>query len=60
MIISQYSVFDGNVVFTHTDDGEYEYKCKRGLWTVSGASHQRVIREAMNYYEQYLQDGEYV
>ena len=40
-------------------NGSMEIHCKRGLWYVLGRDHKRVKLEALNYWVQYLRDGEY-
>jgi len=40
-------------------DGSMEIHCKQGLWSVSGADHYFVEREARRYWIQYFEDGEY-
>ena len=34
--------------------------CKLGLWGVDGPNNMTTINEAMHYFEQYKNDGEYV
>jgi hypothetical protein len=63
MIIESYEILMGDVIYTHTDEGEceyHEYKCRKGLWTVGSAVKEQALYDALHYYEQYLQDGEYV
>ena len=39
--------------------GRTEIKCKLGLWSVDGYESINVMCEAMNYFRQYKDDGEY-
>lgn len=39
--------------------GFYVAKCKKGNFEVSGANKNRVTQEAVRYFMQYFQDGEY-
>lgn len=39
--------------------GGTQVDCVKGLWGVSASTDQDAIREAMNYFLQYHQDGEY-
>lgn len=39
--------------------GNLIISCKRGLWTFDGPDHDEVERQAMHYFLQYYQDGEY-
>jgi hypothetical protein len=34
-------------------------RCKKGLWSVWGPSYASIEGEAMHYFIQYLEDGEY-
>lgn len=46
----------------HTFDTKtrlHSIDCKKGLWGVSGRNEVTVQREAMHYFMQYLEDGEY-
>ena len=40
-------------------DGTVEIHCKRGLWSVSGRHWRQVRREAIRYWRQYKDAGEY-
>lgn len=40
-------------------DGTLRIRCKLGLWAVEGKDHAQVQREAMRYWIQYYEDGEY-
>jgi len=40
-------------------DGTVQIHCKLGLWGVSGRNRKQVEREAMHYWFQYYEDGEY-
>ena len=40
-------------------DGRVEIDCKLGLWSVSAPDDQTAEREAVHYWRQYWQDGEY-
>lgn len=37
----------------------YVYKCKLGMWSVSGSTSPKAKRHAMHYFRQYYADGEY-
>lgn len=39
--------------------GNLIIRCKRGLWSCEGPDHDEVERQAMHYFLQYYQDGEY-
>jgi len=39
--------------------GRMMIQCKLGLWSVDGTSDMTTINEAMRYFEQYKNDGEY-
>lgn len=47
-----------NLVVKRTKHG-FEVKCPKGLWSVTGSDFQGVVNEALHYYMQYAQDGEY-
>ena len=36
-----------------------EIDCKLGLWGVSGTAQEDVYRDALSYWQQYKEDGEY-
>lgn len=40
-------------------DGGFEFRCRLGLWSVSGANKKIVESEARYYFMQYRSDGEY-
>lgn len=40
-------------------DGTLRIKCRLGLWAVEGKDHAQAQREAMHYWMQYFEDGEY-
>jgi hypothetical protein len=40
-------------------DGTLRIKCRLGLWAVEGKDYAQVQREAMHYWIQYFEDGEY-
>lgn len=42
----------------NVDDGRCVIECKLGLWSVKGSEHI-VLQEAMSYWWQYYDDGEY-
>lgn len=39
--------------------GRYEIKCRLGLWSIGGPDHSIIKNEAMHYFMQYYNDGEY-
>jgi len=52
--------FDANTTLTEDPDGRVEIKCNKGLWATSGMDADRVVNEAMHYFQQYHRDGEYL
>ena len=38
---------------------DYVFTCKKGLWEVVSYSSPKGYREAMHYFQQYKEDGEY-
>jgi hypothetical protein len=36
-----------------------QINCKKGLWGVDAPDHETAEREAMHYFRQYYEDGEY-
>ncbi len=40
-------------------DGRYSIDCPLGLWRVSGGDKKTVVAEAMRYFWQYAEGGEY-
>jgi len=40
-------------------DGVIQIHCKLGLWSVQGRDARHTRREAMHYWIQYFEDGEY-
>ena len=37
----------------------YSIRCKKGLWSVTAPTKSQAEREAMRYFTQYFEDGEY-
>jgi len=37
----------------------YTINCKKGLWGVTAATKEEAMREALRYFVQYYEDGEY-
>ena len=37
----------------------YSIRCKKGLWSVTAQTKSQAEREAMRYFTQYFEDGEY-
>ena len=37
----------------------YSIRCKKGLWAVTAPTKSQAEREAMRYFTQYFEDGEY-
>ena len=52
-------VFEQNTRRRILKSGNLIIRCKRGLWSCEGPDHDKVQREAMNYFLQYYEDGEY-
>jgi hypothetical protein len=52
-------VFERCVERAVDKDGVLKLRCKKGFWCVSGKNHQQVEVEAVHYWRQYEQDGEY-
>ena len=52
-------LFDACTEVKLMKDGTTEIHCKCGLWSVSGHEPLTVQREAVHYFTQYYQDGEY-
>lgn len=42
-----------------TIGGRHYIRCRKGLWVVSAPTKEEAEREAMHYFVQYLEDGEY-
>ena len=40
-------------------DGLHEFQCTKGLWGVYAANYKKARAEAMHYFLQYYDDGEY-
>jgi hypothetical protein len=40
-------------------DGRYTRECNKGLWSVEGPDMDTIDSEAMHYFIQYWEDGEY-
>ena len=40
-------------------DGRIEINCKLGLWSIESYSESFADKEALNYFTQYRDDGEY-
>lgn len=58
--MSKNKSFDYNRCVTKSFvDGVYEIECKLGLWSVSGTDRKQVNNEAIYYFSQYKEDGEY-
>jgi len=36
-----------------------EIECSLGLWSVSGTKYEFIYNEALHYFKQYMDDGEY-
>ncbi len=52
-------MFDKCVNRTVDPDGTVEFRCRLGLWAVSGMREEWVLDQANHYWSQYLLDGEY-
>lgn len=50
--------FFSNVEIT-VDGDRHRYECRKGLWVVSGPDDKLARGEALNYFAQYYNDGEY-
>jgi hypothetical protein len=50
--------FVENTVYKETKYG-VEIWCKKGLWLVCAPTEEQAIIEAMHYFNQYYNDGEY-
>ena len=53
------SLFEKWVELKTKENGRYEAKCKKGNWSVDAPSKNQATQEAMHYFMQYAQDGEY-
>ena len=51
--------FSKDAIYVKDDAGTITISCRLGLWSVSGHDSARVSGEALHYYVQYAQDGEY-
>ena len=57
--------FDKNVIITKAFNTRsigsisYTYRCRKGLFCVTGQDEESVKREAIHYFRQYHSDGEY-
>ena len=59
-MMSKNKSFDYNRCVTKSFvDGLYTIECKLGLWGVSGSDKKQVSNEAIYYFSQYKDDGEY-
>ena len=52
------SLFEKNTTKTEAD-GRVMIRCNKGLWSVDAPSEYEAMREAVRYYIQYAEDGEY-
>ena len=50
--------FIKNTEFKETGN-RYNWECKLGLWSVSAPTLKQALSEALHYYAQYYNDGEY-
>ena len=53
------NLFDRCVVVRVAKDGETHIRCRKYLWSVTCRDRETAEREALNYWMQYLTDGEY-
>lgn len=53
------TVFEQWTSIKQLENGHWEISCNKGLWAVSASSKSQATLEAMNYFIQYLGDGEY-
>jgi hypothetical protein len=51
--------FDRCVEYSYHNKGIYSITCSKGLWKVEGSNKMEVYGEALHYFEQYRDDGEY-
>lgn len=57
--MTEYERFKSNIIINEEPDGRCEISCKKGLWSVSANGLLTAIHEALHYYVQYKNDGEY-
>lgn len=48
-----------NCIETDFGPTSFTYRCKNGLWAVTGTNQHYVRGQALHYWLQYLMDGEY-
>lgn len=53
------SAFVKNIKTSTDKNGVHTISCRKGLWSVSCANHEDARREALHYFAQYFEDGEY-
>lgn len=51
--------FERCVIRKWHPDGRYSIRCKKGLWRVDFADVETAEKEAIRYWIQYAEDGEY-
>lgn len=57
-MIREPSVFEKATKVTEKK-GRHTIKCRKGLWAVDAPSKAAAIKEALHYFFQYYNDGEY-
>jgi hypothetical protein len=53
------SLFEQATIRKELKNGRYSIKCVKGLWAVDAPNKSEATREALHYFSQYLEDGEY-
>jgi hypothetical protein len=51
--------FKDNVIIRRLKSGRYRARCRKGLWSVEGPDAGPILDEALHYFQQYYEDGEY-
>ena len=57
--MAELTLFRKWVEIKKKNNGYYVAKCKKGNWEVTAPDEIRATQEAMRYFVQYAQDGEY-
>lgn len=57
--MTELSLFEKWTERRRLNDGRYRIKCKKGNWSVEAPNKSQATQEAMHYFIQYFQDGEY-
>lgn len=51
--------FIANIDIIAIEEGGWEVKCSRGLWSVHAPTIEQATLEGIHYFRQYYKDGEY-